>query len=118
MTTIDKTPPDEAALEQFVHQAVGDLAAAISGLMLHLGDRLGLYRAMADAGPLTPAGLAARSGTHERYVREWLGNQTAGGYVTYHAENDTFELAAEQAFVLADETSPFFLGGAFETVAS
>jgi SAM-dependent methyltransferase len=118
MTTTDTPRLDEAVLEQFVHQAVGDLAAAISGLMMHLGDRLGLYRALAGAGPVTPTELADRTGTHERYVREWLGNQAAGGYVAYDAESGTFELSAEQALVLADDQSPVFLGGAFETVAS
>ena len=118
LTTIATPRLDEAALEQFVHQAVGDLGAAISGLMLHLGDRLGLYRAMAGAGPLTPAELAGRSSTHERYVREWLANQAAGGYVAYDPDAGTFELSAEHALVLADEQSPVFLGGAFETVAS
>src|ERR1700712_1553860 len=85
MTMTDTPRLDETALEQFVHQAVGDLAAAISGLMVHLGDRLGLYDAMAGAGPLTPAVLAARTGTHERYVREWLAKQAAGGDVAHHA---------------------------------
>jgi SAM-dependent methyltransferase len=118
MTTIDTPRLDEAALEQYVHQVVGDLAAAISGLMVHLGDRLGLYRAMAGAGPLTPGQLAARTGTHERYVREWLGNQAAGGYVRHDPDAGTFELGAEQALVLADEASPVFLPGAFETVAA
>jgi SAM-dependent methyltransferase len=118
MTTIDTPRLDEAALEQFVHRAVGDLAASISGLMLHLGDRLGLYRAMAGAGPVTPARLAEHTGTHERYVREWLANQAAGGYVSYDPGAGTFELGAEHALVLADEQSPVFLGGAFETVAS
>jgi SAM-dependent methyltransferase len=118
MTTTETPRIDEVALEQFVHQAVGDLAAAISGLMVHLGDRLGLYRAMAGAGPLTPADLATLTGTKERYVREWLGNQTAGGYVAYDPAEGTFELRPEQAFVLADEKSPVFLNGAFESVAS
>ena len=118
MTTIDTPRLDEAVLEQFVHQAVGDLAAAISGLMVHLGDRLGLYRAMAGAGPVTPATLAERTGTAERYVREWLANQAAGGYVTHDADDGTFELGAEHALVLADDQSPVFLGGAFETIAS
>src|SRR5881398_2134376 len=90
MTLTDTPRLDEAALEQFVHQAVGDLAASISGLMVHLGDRLGLYRAMAGAGPLTPSALAARSGTQERYVQEWLANQAAGGFVRYHAADGTF----------------------------
>ena len=118
MTTTEAPRLDEGALEQFVHQAVGDLAAAISGLMLHLGDRLGLYRAMAGVGPVTSAGLARSTGTHERYVREWLSNQAAGGYVTYDPAAGTFELSPEHALVLAAEDSPVFLGGAFETVAS
>jgi SAM-dependent methyltransferase len=118
MTTTEAPRLDEGALEQFVHQAVGDLAAAISGLMLHLGDRLGLYRAMAGAGPVTSASLAQSTGTHERYVREWLSNQAAGGYVTYDPHAGTFELSPEHALVLAAEDSPVFLGGAFETVAS
>lgn len=117
-TTFEPARIDGAVLEQFVHQAVGDLAAAISGLMLHLGDRLGLYRAMAGAGPLTSTMLAERTGTHERYVREWLGNQVAGGYLSHDADAGTFELSPEHAMVLADERSPVFLGGAFETVAS
>jgi SAM-dependent methyltransferase len=118
MTMTDTPRLDEAALEQFVHQTVGDLAAAISGLMVHLGDRLGLYRAMAGAGPITPSALAARTGTRERYVQEWLANQAAGGYVAYDPAGGTFELSAEHALVLADETSPVFLDGAFETIAS
>ena len=118
MTTIDTPRLDEATLEQFVHQAVGDLAAAISGLMVHLGDRLGLYRAMAGGGRMTPTALADNTGTHERYVREWLANQAAGGYVAYDPGDGTFELSAEHALVLADDQSPVFLGGAFETIAS
>ena len=118
MTTIEMTQIDEARLEAFVGQAVTDMGAAISGLLLHIGDRLGLYKAMADAGPVTPAALAARTGTAERYVREWLGNQAAGGYVTYDPADGTFELPAEQAMVVANEDSPVFLGGAFEVIAS
>jgi SAM-dependent methyltransferase len=114
--TIDRTL-DEARLGAFVGQAVTDMGAAISGLMLHLGDRLGLYKALAGAGPLTSADLAARTGTTERYVREWLGNQAAGGYVVYDPAAATYELPPEQAMVLANEDSPVFLGGAFETIA-
>jgi 2-polyprenyl-3-methyl-5-hydroxy-6-metoxy-1,4-benzoquinol methylase len=109
---------DEAKLETFVGQAVLDMGAAISGLLLHIGDRLGLYKAMAGAGPITSVDLAQRTGTTERYVREWLGNQAAGGYVVYRPAERTYELPAEQAMVLADEDSPVFLGGAFETIAS
>ena len=116
MDTIDR-PVDEARLGAFVGQAVTDMGAAISGLMLHLGDRLGLYKAMAGAGPLTSAELAGRTQTTERYVREWLGNQAAGGYVVYDPAGATYELPPEQAMVVADEDSPFFLGGAFETIA-
>jgi SAM-dependent methyltransferase len=118
MTTIDTKPVDEARLGAFGGQAVTDMAAAISGLLLHIGDRLGLYKAMAGAGPITSAALAERTGTTERYVREWLGNQAAGGYVTYNPADCTFELPPEQAMVVADEHSPVFLGGAFECIAS
>jgi SAM-dependent methyltransferase len=118
MTTIDTSPIDQAKLEAFVGQAVGDMGAAISGLLLHIGDRLGLYKAMAGAGPMTSSALAARTGTAERYVREWLGNQAAGGYVAYNPADGTFELPAEQAMVVANEDSPVFLGGAFEGIAS
>jgi SAM-dependent methyltransferase len=112
------TQIDQARLEQFVGQAVGDMAAAISGLLVHIGDRLGLYGAMAGAGPITPEQLASMTGTAPRYVREWLSNQAAGGYVTYRQEDGTFELPPEHAAVLADENSPVFLGGAYEGIAS
>jgi 2-polyprenyl-3-methyl-5-hydroxy-6-metoxy-1,4-benzoquinol methylase len=117
-TTTEIATIDEAKLEAFVGQAVVDMGAAISGLMLHLGDRLGLYRAMVGAGPITSTTLAETTGTSERYVREWLGNQAAGGYVVYRPADGTFELPAEQAMVVADEQSPVFLAGAFETIAS
>jgi 2-polyprenyl-3-methyl-5-hydroxy-6-metoxy-1,4-benzoquinol methylase len=111
-------PPDMTKLQAFVGQAVVDMGAAISGLLLHLGDRLGLYKAMAGAGPITSATLAERTGTTERYVREWLGNQAAGGYVVYDPTQRTYELPPEQAMVLANEDSPVFLGGAFESIAA
>ncbi|TQL88197.1 methyltransferase family protein [Actinoallomurus bryophytorum] len=118
MTTTGIARLDEARLEAFVGQVVADMGAAISGLLLHIGDRLGLYKAMAGAGPITSSDLARRTGTAERYVREWLGNQAAGGYVVYDPAGGTYELPAEQAMVVADEGSPVFLGGAFETIAS
>jgi SAM-dependent methyltransferase len=118
MTTTDIPALDEARLEAFVGQAVVDMGAAISGLLLHIGDRLGLYKAMAGAGPVTSSTLAQRTGTTERYVREWLGNQAAGGYVIYSPADSTYELPAEQAMVVANEDSPVFLGGAFEAIAS
>src|SRR3954471_18907472 len=115
---IDIPAMDHAKLEAFVGQAVVDMGAAISGLLLHIGDRLGLYRGMAGAGPITSATLAHRTGTSERYVREWLGNQAAGGYVVYDPAEHTYVLPAEQAMVVANQDSPVFLGGAFETIAS
>jgi SAM-dependent methyltransferase len=124
MTTTTEAPEiqapaiDMGKLEAFVGQAVVDMGAAISGLLLHIGDRLGLYKAMAGAGPITSATLAERTGTTERYVREWLANQAAGGYVVYHPYDRTYELPAEQAMVVANENSPVFLAGAFETIAA
>jgi hypothetical protein len=76
MTVTDVSRIDEAKLGAFVGQAVTDMGAAISGRLLHIGDRLGLYKAMAGAGPITSSDLAQRTGATERYVREWLGTQT------------------------------------------
>ena len=112
------TAVDEARLEALVGTTVGELAAAISGVLALLGDRLGLYRALAGAGPLTPADLARRTGTSERYVREWLANQAAGGIVAYDATLGTFTLPPEQAMVYADEASPTYLGGGFDVLES
>ena len=78
---------DEAKLNEFLGKAVGDLGAAISATLILVGDRLGLYRELAR-GALTPAELAERTDTNERYVREWLGNQGAGGYVEFDAHRD------------------------------
>jgi SAM-dependent methyltransferase len=103
----------EAAVMEFVGKAVGDVGALLNGSMVVLGDRLGLYRAMAGAGPITPAELATKTGTHERYVREWLSAQAAAGYVTYDGAG-SFELPPEQAIALTDESSPACVIGAFE----
>ena len=109
---------DEGKLEAFVGGAVVDFGAAISTAMAVVGDKLGLYRAMAGAGPLAPADVAARTGTDERLVREWLANQAAGGYVTYDPATETFTLPEEQAYALAQEDSPVFLGGFAQVVLS
>lgn len=105
-------------LQDFMGKAVGDIGAAMSANMVLLGDRLGLYKAMAARGPLTPAELAKATKTAERYVREWLGNQAAGGYVTYDSATGRYTLPPEQAVALADESSPFFLPGAFQVIAA
>src|SRR3954453_17476557 len=107
---------DENKLNQFMGRAVGDIGAAMSAALVLIGDELGLYKAMAAAGPVTPGELAKRTGTNERYVREWLNNQAAGGYVTYDAASGKFSLSPEQAMALADEGSPAFLPGAFQVV--
>jgi SAM-dependent methyltransferase len=109
------TPPiDEAKLGEFMGRFVGDLGAALSAALVVIGDKLGLYRAMGDGVPLTPEELAARTGTDARYVREWLSNQAAGGYVTYDSTSERFSLSPEQAFALAQEGSPAFVPGAFQ----
>jgi SAM-dependent methyltransferase len=109
---------DEAKLEQFVGGVVGDLGATLNTALVRIGDQLGLYRAMAGAGPLSPAELAERTDTAERYVREWLAAQAAGGYVTYDGDGGTYELPPEQAMALADEQSPAFMLGGFQLAAS
>lgn len=109
---------DQAKLEAFLGTVVGDFGAAISAALVAIGDRLGLYRAMAAGGPVTPAELAARTGTVERYVREWLINQAAGGYVAYDPATGRYTLPPEQALALTDESSPFFVGGGFEIICA
>ena len=112
------TEVDPAKLEAFMGQAVTDMGAAISAPLFVIGDRLGLYKAMAGAGPLSSEEVAARAGVAERSVREWLRNQAAGGYVAYDGESDTYELPPEQAMALADEESPYYLLGAYDLIAS
>ncbi|MBI3948872.1 MAG: class I SAM-dependent methyltransferase [Acidobacteria bacterium] len=105
---------DQERLNQFVFKAVGDLGATFHAAMVVIGDKLGLYKALANAGPLTSVELAERTGTTERYVREWLASQAAGGYVHYDPETSRYSLSEEQAFALAQEGSPAFLPGAFQ----
>ena len=115
MTTIDQQPAlDPAKLEQFVFRAVEEVGATVNAALVVMGDRLGLYRAMAGAGALTPGEIAARTGTAERYVREWLNAQAAGGYVAYHPESERYSLPPEQAVALTEADSPAFLPGFFE----
>jgi SAM-dependent methyltransferase len=116
MTT--QTTIDEEKLNQFVGTMVGDLGATMNTALIRIGDKLGLYRAMAGAGPLTPAELAERTDTAERYVREWLAAQAAGGYVAYDPDTERYELPAEQAMVLADEDSPAFMLGGFQIASA
>ena len=86
---------DEAKLEEFVGQAVTDMGAAMNAVLVMVGDDLGLWKAMAGAGPVTAGELAGSTGVRERYVREWLSAQAASGYVEYDADSDTFSLTPE-----------------------
>ena len=104
---------DTKKLEQFLGQFVTDLGATVHAGMVVIGDRLGLYKALA-AGPLTAAELAAITRTDERYVSEWLASQAAGGYITYNAQTHKFGMTEEQALTLANEDGPAYLPGAFE----
>ena len=113
-----QAPFDESALEAFLDRAVTDAGAAMGVLLTHVGDRLGLYAAMADSAPVTPGELARRTGTNERMVGEWLANQAAGGYVDYQPGAGTFRLPPEHAFALADESSPALIQGLFDLVAA
>src|SRR4051812_41364588 len=105
---------DETKMMEFIGKAVDDVGAVLGGAMVVIGDKLGLYRAMAGSGPLTPAELATRTGTAERYVREWLSAQAARGYVAYDGDG-RFSLPDEHAIPLTDETSAACVIGAFET---
>ncbi|MBF6023651.1 class I SAM-dependent methyltransferase [Lysobacter niastensis] len=106
---------NEDRLNQFLGHAVGDLGAAISAALMLVGDQLGLYKALAKR-PMTSGELARQTDTNERYVREWLGNQAAGGYVQYDAATDTYSLSEEQAACLADPHGPVDLPGAYSVV--
>jgi SAM-dependent methyltransferase len=97
-----------------VFRAVDEIGATLNTALVVMGDRLGFYRALAGAGPLTPEELAARTGTAGRYVREWLNAQAAGGYVDYDPDSGRYTLPAEHAVALTDESSPAYLPGFFQ----
>src|SRR5215470_886757 len=113
MSSAQAPAVDMNKLNAFIGQFVTDLGASVHAGMVVIGEKLGLYKALA-AHPMTPAELADRTKTDERYLREWLASQAAGGYVTYNAKTGKFSLSEEQAFTLANEDSPAYLPGAFE----
>src|SRR5438270_13300099 len=113
MSTAQVSALNMDKLNAFVGQFVSDHGAAVHTGMVVIGEKLGLYKALAT-GPMTPAQLAAKTKTDERYLREWLASQAAGGYVTYDEKTGQFSLTQEQAFTLANEDSPAYLPGAFE----
>lgn len=109
---------NQATLDALLGVAVNDMGAAGSSVLIYVGDRLGIYRALVDGGPQTASELARRTALHERLLLEWLSNQAAGGYVTYDASAERFSLSPEQAMLLADQDSPVFLGGLAEIIVS
>ena len=115
--TVTEQPVDIDAEKPmgFVFRAVDEVGATLNTALVVMGDRLGLYRALAGAGPLTPAELAQRTGTAERYVREWLNAQAAGAYINYDPDSGRYTLPAEHAVALTDESSPVYLPGLFQT---
>jgi 2-polyprenyl-3-methyl-5-hydroxy-6-metoxy-1,4-benzoquinol methylase len=115
MATIDEpVAVDGDKLMEFVFRAVDEVGATLNAALVVMGDKLGLYRALAGAGGLSPEELAERTGTAERYVREWLNAQAAGGFVQYDPDSGAYSLAPEQAVALTDEQSPAYLPGFFQ----
>src|SRR3954471_8881515 len=115
MATIEEpVEVDGQKLEQFVFRAVEEIGATLNAALVVMGDKLGLYRALAGAGGLTPVELSRRTGVVERYVREWRNAQAAGGYVEYEPAGGTYTLPPEQAVALTDDQSPAYLPGFFQ----
>jgi 2-polyprenyl-3-methyl-5-hydroxy-6-metoxy-1,4-benzoquinol methylase len=115
---MQKQPPaviNEEVLNGLLGRAITDFGATSLAALVVIGDRLGLYRELARSGALTAAQLAAKSGTHERYVREWLNAHAASGYVNYLADSGRYQLSTEQAMLFAQEESPAFIVGGFQT---
>ena len=110
--------PNPEKLNELVGKLLNDIGASLSGASVLLGDRLGLYKAMADGKSVTPSDLAKKTKLHERYVREWMSGQAASGYIDYDSEKDAFSLSPEQAMAFAEEGSPAFFAGAFDVVQS
>ncbi|MGH9388059.1 MAG: SAM-dependent methyltransferase, partial [Vicinamibacteria bacterium] len=109
---------DEKKLNDFIGKFVADAGAVFHAATIILGDKLGLYKAMADGAPVTPEELAKRTQTDPRYVREWLSAQAASGYAEYDESAGTFRLNDEQVFALTNEKNPLFLPGAFQLAGS
>lgn len=117
-TALPDRQPDPDKLNAFVGKMLGDLGAIATAALVVIGDKLGLYRELQKGEALTSGELATRTGAAERYVREWLANQAASGYLEYDAQTQRFSLPPEQGFMLADETSPLYVNGLFELLQS
>jgi SAM-dependent methyltransferase len=109
---------DETKLQDFIGKVVNDWGAAEGALITFVGDRLGLFKAMAGAGELKPQELAEKTGTHPRIINEWLASQAAGGFVTYNRLNGTYTIPDEHAFALTDENSPAYIAGFYQSIVS
>ena len=116
MSAVTPAPINEDKMHAFLGKVVGDFGAALSSSLVYIGQKLGLYKALASARTVTPAELATATSTNERYIREWLINQAASGYVDYDAASGRYSLAPEQAMALTDESSPFYVGGGFYVI--
>jgi SAM-dependent methyltransferase len=117
-TSTTSAPPTQDEIGEFLGRFVGDLGAALAAANVVLGDRLGLYAALAAHQPATAADVATATGTDERYVREWLSGQAAGGYLEYDSDSETFSMTPAQTACLADPLSPTYVPGAFEIASS
>jgi hypothetical protein len=113
----ETTMVDETKLNAFIGKILGDLGGALSTPLVRMGDKLGLYKALNERGPMTPAELAAKTNVAERYAREWLSHQAASGYLEYEPATGKFTLPPEQALVFAEPDSPVYLQAAFDMVA-
>ena len=111
-------PVDPKKLEEMINKMLGDVGGAMGAALVLLGDKFGLYKTLAEAGPLTAADLAKRTGTAERYIREWCAAQAAAGYIEYDPASGRFSMSPEQAVLLADENGPAFFPAMFEIVAA
>jgi SAM-dependent methyltransferase len=109
---------DETKLQEFIGKVVNEWGATEGVLITFVGERLGLFKAMAGAGDLTPEELAKKTGTHPRIIKEWLAGQAAGGFVTYNRNNDTYSLPEEHAYALTDENSPAYIAGFYQSIVS
>ncbi|MGB7406206.1 MAG: SAM-dependent methyltransferase, partial [Pacificimonas sp.] len=107
---------DEAKLQELAGKVVGDVAGAMGVYMAYLGDQSGLYQIMDESGPMTRDELANKAGIHPIYVREWLGSNTAAGYVSYDPKNERFWLSEEQALIFAREGQPACMQGFFQAI--
>lgn len=118
MSSTDSNSIDSKKLEEFVMKAVADMGSSLSAMMVMLGERLGLYKALQQKGPLTSEGLSKATNTSERYIREWLASQAASGYLSYNPGDKKFSISPENAMVLADENSPTYLLGGYQILRS